>query len=396
MKKLPTIFLIFFVVFNLYSSTIVLSDDFIEDAPIMEVFSNTSNEKEIKVPKINAQAAIVIDAQSGRILFEKDAYKKRPMASTTKIMTGILAIENGNLNDTVTVSKRAASVWGSTIKLKEEEKLKLGDLLYGLMLRSGNDAAIAVAEHIGGSVENFLDMMNKKAIEIGAYSTSFKSPHGLDKDGHYTTPYDLALITRYALENKTFSDIVGTKSIYAADRDMRNTNEMLSMYSGADGVKTGYTGQAGRCLVTSATRDNFRIISVVLNAASRMKRAESSRSILDYSFKKFKPEKLISKEKSVRSVFVNKGIKNEVWLYPLEDITYPISEEEKNGLEKKIICNSIFNAPIDSNVELGRIEIVVNNKVLASTPLITMESIRRKTIVDYLEDVLINWCRLMH
>lgn len=195
------------------------------------------------IPIIDAAAAIVMDTETGRVLFEKNAYSRRPIASTTKIMTGILAIEMGDLNDEVTVSKGASRIWGSVIDLQQGEKLKLGELLYGLMLSSGNDAAIAIAEHIGGTLENFLEMMNKKARLIGARNTNFKSPHGLDMEGHYSTAYDIALITRYALENPIFSKIVATKQAVIPKRNLYNTNEMLEMYHGADGVKTGYTGK---------------------------------------------------------------------------------------------------------------------------------------------------------
>lgn len=194
---------------------------------------------------VSAQYACLIDSLSGKVLYEKNAYARHSMASTTKIMTALVALENGNMDDVVTVSANAAGTEGSSIYLKAGEKITLQNLLYGLMLESGNDAAIAIAEHIGGSVERFAEMMNEKAASIGANNTQFKNPNGLDEEGHYTTAYDLALITREALRNKNFAEIVATKqkTIRNLDesfpRSLSNHNKLLSLYSGCDGVKTG-------------------------------------------------------------------------------------------------------------------------------------------------------------
>jgi len=207
----------------------VYGDEFVEDEFASEVVIesvNVDESEELKPPRIEAKAAIVIDADTGRVLYEKDAYSRRAIASTTKIMTAIVAIENGNLDDKVKVSSRAASIWGSTIKLKPGEELTLKELLYGMMLRSGNDAALAVAEH-GGTVENFVKMMNDKARELGLKNTAFKTPHGLDVEGHYSTAYELAMLTRYALQNPVFAQIVATKSTTITNRSLYTTNEML-------------------------------------------------------------------------------------------------------------------------------------------------------------------------
>ena len=194
---------------------------------------------------VSAQYACVMDSLTGRVLFEKNAYARHSMASTTKIMTALVALESGNTNDIVTVSANAAGTEGSSIYLKAGEKITLKDLLYGLMLESGNDAAIAVAEHIGGSVEGFAELMNQKAKAVGANQTQFKNPNGLDEDGHYTTAYDLALITRAALRNKDFAEIVATKRKTISNgeesygRSLANHNKLLTIYKGCDGVKTG-------------------------------------------------------------------------------------------------------------------------------------------------------------
>lgn len=348
-----------------------------------------------KPPMVDAGAAIVIDAKSGRILYEKNAFSRRAMASTTKIMTAIVAIENGRLEDEVTVSKRAASVGGSNVGLRAGQVLSLKELLYGLMLSSGNDAAIAIAEHIGGSVEDFLEMMNSKAAELGLKDSSFKSPHGLDTDGHYSTAYDMAMITRYALKNKIFAEIVSTKSSHISIGGLYNTNEMLDLYPGADGVKTGYTGLAGRCLVTSAMRNNFRIISVVLNCPTRTIRARDSKNMLDYAFENYKPYILLKRDENIGQIPVIKGIRKFVPVKAVEGIEMPLTIDEANNMKKEIELPDAMPAPVSSNVEIGNIKFVLDGKVMAQSPIITCANIRRKEVLDYLKDIVQEWARLM-
>jgi len=224
-----------------------------------------------KALEISAHSAVVIDGNGGEILFEKNADEKRGMASTTKIMTAIVALEKGNPDDIVKVSSKAAGVEGSSMYLKAGEKISLYNLVHGLMLVSGNDAATAIAEHIAGDEEKFARLMNEKASEIGASGTHFTNPHGLSDDMHYTTAKDLAMITAYALKNKKFSDIVKKKS-ETIEREngeknvLVNHNKLLKLYEECIGVKTGFTKATGRCLVSAFERDGMRIICVTLNA----------------------------------------------------------------------------------------------------------------------------------
>lgn len=393
-KIIAVIMCIFFVI---PWKGITFADDFFEDEPFNEVFSTeTSGEVSSKPPKIDAGAAVVIDMRSGRVLYEKNATSIRSIASTTKIMTAIVAIENGNLSDKIKVSKRAASIRGSTINLKEGEELTLKELLYGLMLRSGNDAAIAIAEHIGGSVEEFAQMMNDKAKELGLKNTQFKTPHGLDAPGHYSTAYELAQIARYALNNPTFSKIVATQNASIAGRDLHTTNEMLGAYPGADGVKTGYTGQAGRCLVTSATRNNMRIVSVVLNCASRSIRAKSSRAILDYAFNNYKLCTLIDPEEDMGSLPVLKGKLKKVPVVPVKGLEMPLTEEEKNSLKvESYLYDDKLTAPVNQDTKVGYISFLVNGKTIAEVDLKTNACVERKLFFDYYRDVVDIWYKLM-
>jgi len=263
------------------------------------------------------------------------------------------------------------------------------------MLRSGNDAAIAVAEHIGGSVENFLDMMNYKSKLLGARNTNFKSPHGLDREDHYSTAYDLAVITRYALKNPVFSEIVGTKNITAGSRSLHNTNEMLDLYPGADGVKTGYTGQAGRCLVTSATRDGHRFISVVLNSPTRALRAQSSRKILDYAFNNYKSYTLLKSGDIIAQVPVIRGVEEVVNIEAVNDISLPLRVDEYEKIEKKVIIPEYLEAPVYAGITVGEVHFTLDGKLLACSELKTRSDVYIKDYRYYINLILREWLKLV-
>ena len=223
--------------------------------------------------RVNAHHAIAMDRESKQVLFEQDAYDLVPMASTTKILTALITIERGNLDEKFTVSKNAASIRGSKVGYKAGEEITIRELLYGLMYKSGNDAAITLAEGIGGSIEGFAKIMNHYGSSIGILDSHFESPHGLDSSDHYSSAYDLALLTAKGMEYDTFREIVGTKEIrkdkYNFTRDYNNINKILWKIPGANGVKTGYTGQAGKCLVSSVNCDGKDLIIVVLDCPDR-------------------------------------------------------------------------------------------------------------------------------
>ena len=223
--------------------------------------------------RVDARNAIAIDRESKTILFEQNGYELVPMASTTKILTALITIERGNLDEKFVVSKNASSVRGSTVGYKENEEITVRELLYGLMYRSGNDAAITLAEGIGGSIEGFAEIMNNYKTSLGLLDSHFESPHGLDMTDHYSSAYDLALLTAKGMEYEEFREIVGTKEIsqskYNFTRDYSNINKILWKIPGANGVKTGYTGQAGKCLVSSINYKGKDIIIVVLNCPDR-------------------------------------------------------------------------------------------------------------------------------
>lgn len=285
--------------------------------------------KQTKAQGVSAQSAILMEQTSGRVLFEKDAYTKRRIASITKIMTAIIAIESGKMSDTVTVSSRAVRAEGSSVYLKEGEKIKLRDLVYGLMLRSGNDAAIAIAEYVGGSVEGFVFLMNQKAEEIGMRNTHFANPHGLDDaENHYSTAYDMALLMRYAMHNEEFRKISGTK-VYRApnpdekwDRIWRNKNKLLTnLYEYCTGGKTGYTKRAKRTLVTTAEKDGMELIAVTLNAPDDW---NDHITMYEYGFEHYVLAKIAKKriDQKVNDRFYKNRIQAS------RDLLYPVTEQE--------------------------------------------------------------------
>ena len=228
----------------------------------------------------SSSAEIAMELTTGEVLESGNADAKLPMASTTKIMTALIICEDCDLDEVITVPDAAVGVEGSSIYLKKEEQIDIRDLLYGLMLRSGNDSATALAIHHSGSVEKFVEVMNERAKQIGAENTNFKNPSGLPDNEHYTTARDLCEITRYALHNETFKEVVATKSYKGKFREYANKNKMLYNYEGANGVKTGYTVKAGRCLVSSAERNGMTVICVVLNCPVMYVRSEKHSRLL--------------------------------------------------------------------------------------------------------------------
>ncbi|WDC83807.1 D-alanyl-D-alanine carboxypeptidase [Caloramator sp. mosi_1] len=321
-------------------------------------------------------------------MYSKNSDIRLPMASTTKIMTTIVALEKGNLNDKVIVSKKASSIGGSSAGLVAGEKISLEELLYGLMLRSGNDAAIAIAEHIGGSVDNFLKMMNDKAIEIGAFNTSFRTPHGLDADGHYTTAEDLAKITAYAMKNDVFNKIVSTKEISSGisgkfNRSYSNINKFLYRVENADGVKTGYTGGAGKCLVASVKHNYGRFICVVLNSSDRWKDAEE---LIKYAKENYKFIKLFDKDYEVKSLRVFGGKTKYIVSQTQNDVYVPLKSEEIQYIRTDIFVPSVVFSPIKKGDVLGNLVVYYDGNIIAKYPVVSDRDVDRKNLIKSIVD----------
>lgn len=352
--------------------------------------SFASEEKDLE---LNARSCVVLDRNSKKIIFGKNEYNKVKMASTTKIMTATIIIENCDLNQTITVSKKAASTGGSRLGLKIGDKITIRDLLYGLLLCSGNDAAIALAETAGGSVQEFSNMMNNKAKDLGLTNSHFESPHGLDSDNHYTTAYELALLADYALQNSTFRNIVGTKNytitINGYPKNITNTNELLGNLDGVYGIKTGFTNGANRCLVTSCKRGDMDIICVVLGCDTKNFRTQDSIKLINYTFDNFEyfdVKNFINtefenyKNNKVNLFNINKGISNnlETSCSIIGSSIIPIRKDEKNSLKVDFWLQKNLEAPINENFKIGSFRVYSNTKTILEGDILTTNSIDKK------------------
>nr|WP_302328500.1 D-alanyl-D-alanine carboxypeptidase family protein [Salirhabdus salicampi] len=280
-------------------------------------------------PGVSAHNAVLMEFESGRVLYEKNPHQKRSIASITKIMTAIVAIENGGLDDIVTVSRNAAMTEGSSIYLKPGQKVKLKDLLYGLMLRSGNDSAVAIAEHVGGSVEGFAYLMNEKANWIGMKNSHFANPHGLEQEGHYSTAYDMALLMRYAMGNDIFKDVSGTVTYTPEYRKYawRNKNRLLTqLYEYCTGGKTGFTRAAGRTLVTSAKKNNMELIMVTLNDGNDWR---DHRNMFEWAFQSYDLKQIRDKGEIMIPMPGGKTLSAHL----LTPVILPLSKAEQKEIE---------------------------------------------------------------
>lgn len=343
------------------------------------------------LPWMGAKGAALMDVSSYRLLAGKNLHQRLPMASTTKIVTALLAIESGRLREIVTVSANACNIEPSSIWLVPGEKIKLEDLVYGLMLRSGNDAAQAIAEFLGGTIEGFAKQMDAKAAELGLQDTHFVNPHGLPNPNHYTSAYDLAKIAAYALQNPKFTEVVSTKRIslqwdwHDEPRVWYNKNRLLTTYPGADGVKTGWTRAAGYCLVASANRAGLRVVAVVLNSPDDF--GETAR-MMDYAFAKYQPATVVTKGQFLRSLTVQNGYPHYIGVMIAGGYTWPQRVGETLALDQEVILPEQLVAPVQAGQRLGTLRVLQADQCLAEIPLVAdqpsdrgwwQQSLRRAT-----------------
>lgn len=316
-------------------------------------------------------SSCIMDVKSGRVLGGSNMNTPLPMASTTKVITAIVAIEKCEDIDKVRdIPKKAIGIEGSSIYLKEGDRYSVRELLYGLMLRSGNDSAVAIACIVGGSEEKFVELMNMKAKELSLENTHYVNPHGLHDENHYTSAYDLAKISAYAMRNETFKEIVGTKSkvVGNSDDDTKkyfvNKNKILSMYEGATGIKTGFTKVAGRCLVSAAERKGMEVVSVVLNHGDMW---NDSMNNLDHAFNNYVPIEIVKKDRLIENVSIgNKSVGACV----KEDFVYPIKKGEEKTLEYSLDIGEVKN--VESGVQIGKFKVYCNKRLIFETKLYSM------------------------
>ena len=402
-RCIVVIFLFNLICLNVNCFADIENEDEINSLESIETNSNNT----YKAPKVLSKYAICIERTTGTILFENDAYEKTAMASTTKIMTAIIAIEKGNLNDIVTISKKAAQINGSRLELRENMQISLKDLLYGLMLRSGNDAAIAIAEHISGSTEEFAVLMNEKAKSLGMNNSHFVTPNGLDDEQHYSTAYDMAILTNYALNNKVFAEIVGTKNTSinwnGNSREISNTNELLGNYNGVYGVKTGFTFGAGRCLISACKRNGLDVIVVVLGANTKKDRTNDSVKILNYvnsSYEMVDLSSIIMNSFEKGSKYFEENVKYEkiankaeIELESTENTIYPILKNKISQITSKSFSILKISNNMPKNTKVGIVQIYVENRLLTGYDIILSNDIVKKDAKHYISDIFKNYCR---
>lgn len=361
------------VVLGVVATTIVL---------IMLVVATGYGSRAMRAEAVGGSSYIVIEATSGRILKGSNVTARLPMASTTKAMTAIVALEHADINDEVIVPKCAVGIEGSSIYLKEGEKFTLKELLYGLMLRSGNDSAVAIATHVGGSVEGFVEMMNDKASELGLTNTHFVNPHGLSAKDHYTSAYDLAMISAYAMNNPVFKEIVSTKAITIKRDDedetryFANKNRILYSYEGANGVKTGYTKEAGRCLIASSEREGMQVIAVALNVYDYF---NVCAELMDYAHENYRMVKVADKTKPVCEIKVKQTFfSGKAEVFVKEDRYYPLKKDGSEVITTTTDVLEAVKAPYSGDESVGEVKIFADNRLIFTEKLYTIYNIEKK------------------
>lgn len=380
-NKIFTIALMLFVVFSIvFTSTIVSKNS---DVNALDKNFHT----------VNASGVVVMEGNSGRVFYKQNENARLPMASTTKILTCITVIENcKDLNELVTVPSVAQGVEGSSIYLQAGEKQKVIDLLYGLMLQSGNDCAVTLAYHLCGGVQEFAKLMNDTAKKAGAENSNFVNPHGLPNDNHYTTAFDLAKISAYSMKNPIFRRIVSTKKHIMPypgkdyDRIILNKNKMLSLIEGGCGIKTGYTKKAGRCLVSCAERNGMEVICVVLNCPAMF---EDSKTLIEHAFAKYEMYELVKNESVYETKVIN-GKEETVALASKTSFSYPLTKDEFKEIDITVSDVKDMVAPVKSGVRNGKINVMMQKQLIFSSELYTIYNVESKTLLDKLKDLLQN------
>ena len=343
---------------------------------------------------VGAKSAILMDYSGGEVLYEKNINEKLAPASMTKVMSMLLimeAIDNGNLSldDDVTISKEAADMGGSQVYLEEGEVYKVHELLKGIAIASGNDAVVAMAEKVAGSVSSFVDLMNEKARSLGLENTNFVNPHGLDVDNHYTTAYDMALIAKELLHHEKILEYTSIYEDYlkrnnGSETWMVNTNKLVRFYNGVDGLKTGFTENAKYCLTATALRNDLRLISVVMGEESSTSRSEDTVRLLNYGYNTFKNQIIFNKNMVVDKVLVEGGKKDYVEVVLLDDVTKLLKiNEEKQNYSLSVLVDSI-KAPVKVGDKVGNADIIdEDGNIVLSVPLSVKESVEKANFWDY-------------
>ena len=403
MKKL----IILFLMIQLFVCPMseVFADDEIEEVEKQEAQKQVVETvaEAVDVPKQDARVGLIYDRKTKEVLYEKNGYKKVPMASTTKIMTATVVLENCDVTQTVEIEAKAAGTGGSRLGLKKGDKITVLHLLYGLLLRSGNDAAVALAIHTAGSVEEFAKLMNAKAQELGLQNTHFVTPHGLDATEHYTTAFELAKMADYAMQNESFKKIVGTKTvgiiINGQEKMLNNTNELLGYLDGVTGIKTGFTNGAGRCLVTCCNRNGQEIITVVLGADTKKIRTTDSVKLIEYAYQTYTYQEVkgyiqeeFAKWKQINQqrIFISKGEAEHpaLLLAEIQKEYTCVKKQQTDEISVQISNITQMEAPVMAGQKIGVLQVLKNGEIWMTLDITSQNEVQKKDMWDYWQEFL--------
>lgn len=357
----------------------------------MLIFISNSSAEELN---LQSEAAILIEKESGRVLYEKNFREKRKIASLTKIMTAIVAVENCSMEEMVTIESGPARLGGSVVGLKKGSQVKLETLMYGMLLKSGNDCALAIAEHVAGTKEEFSKIMNEKAKEIGAKDTVFTNPHGLDDEENYSTAYDIAIITKYALNNSYICNIINTNNITldfgGVNKNLTNTNRLLRTTDFCIGGKTGFTNGANRCLMAIGKKDDMTLIGIILGAETTDIRFNEAKELLEYGLNNYKMTDVSSYMNWFVNIDVYKGNISKYVRKINSNILLPLKVGE---LEEIYIMQNLvpsLNAPVRKGIYLGNVELYIGAERVYDENIYLEEEITKKNVKDYIEEGMKN------
>ena len=362
---------------------------------IFTVFNISVHSEPVNSNDIDAKAYVLMEQSSGRVLSELNPDEKLPIASVTKIMTMLIIMESVDagiiqLDDMVTVSDNAMSYGGSTMFLESGEQLSVSDMLKGIAVASANDGCVAMAEHLSGSEQAFVDKMNVRAKELGMKNTNFVNTNGLDAENHYSSARDVAIMSRELLKHDKITEYtsIWMDELRGGKFQLANTNKLIRFYNGANGLKTGSTSGALCCLSASAKRNDMQLIAVVLGSPTSEKRFSSAKALLDYGFANYRIEKLVDNNEKICDVNVINGVENSVSAIA-ESKKYRLSEKNNTDkTQKRVFVNDDIIAPINAGDVIGSVEFCVNEKVIETVPLLAESSIAKKTLSDIFKELI--------
>lgn len=347
---------------------------------------------------VNVKSAILMEASTGKVLFENNADEQLPIASVTKIMTMLLIMEAADsgkltMDEQVTVSEHAMSMGGSTMFLETGEQFSVSDMLKGICVASANDGAVAMAEHIAGSESGFVDMMNKRADELGMTNTHFVNTNGLDADGHYSSARDVAIMSRELIKHEKIFEYttIWLDSLRGGKTQLANTNKLIRFYKGANGLKTGSTSKALCCLSATAKRDNMQLIAVVLGAPTSKDRFGGASTLLDYGFANYAVERVVEDREVIGEVMVRKGERTSINAVANNEFAYLADKGARKDIERKIEFAQSLEAPIEEGEIIGKMDLVCDGKVIGSVDIAAGENVNRKGFSEILRDIFSEW-----